>query len=365
VQIILLAFLGLICLPAEARQRVETGFLNREIRLKGITYRYQVYVPYGWTPKSKEKTPILLALHGSGERGNEGMWQTQVGIAVAVRDHPERWPFVIVMPQCPYPNHWPDHEMLMLAMKALDQASAEFNGAPERTYLTGLSLGGYGAWELLHNYPHRFAAVAIVASGIFWSYAPERWQRQTALVQEYSTRAAHTPLWLFHGTLDTTVLLKESELMYEALKAIGGDVRLWEYAGLSHDSWRRAYDEPELPHWLLAHSLNQPLKPYAEKLLIPLHPPAVALADTALDVLTGEYFENGVLKVTILRQGDNLFRKLPTGDISELLAQSPTVFFYPAGGRTRFIFEHEGVTGPVRSVLLRDDRHEERWTKGK
>jgi predicted peptidase len=344
-------------------QRVETGFLNREIRLNGVTYRYQVYVPYGWNPKSKEKSPIILALHGSGERGNEGMWQTQAGIAVAVRDHPERWPFVIVMPQCPYPNHWPDHEMMTLALSTLDQATSEFNGDPERTYVTGLSLGGYGAWELLRDHPHRFAAAAIIASGVFWGYAPERWQRQAALVQEYSARAVHTPIWLFHGTADTTVIPKESELMYEGVKSIGGTVRLWEYTGLNHNSWDRAYNEPELPRWLLSHSLKIPVKPYSEKLVIPLHPPVVSISVAAQEALVGEYMYEKTVRMTIFRQGDKLYRRNANGEISELLAENPSTFFLPIGGSTRYTFEREGTNGPVRAVVLKDDRHEERWTK--
>lgn len=371
-----MALYALACLSAEAASkqplvsqpsspRVETGFLNREIRLNGVTYRYQVYVPYGWNPRSKEKTPIILALHGSGERGNEGMWQTQAGIAVAVRDHPERWPFVIVMPQCPWPNHWPDHEMMTLALSTLDQAVSEFNGDPERTYVTGLSLGGYGAWELLHNHAHRFAAAAIIASGVFWGYAPDRWQRQAALVQEYSARAAHTPIWLFHGTVDTTVIPKQSELMYEGVKSAGGTVRLWEYTGLNHNSWDRAYNEPELPRWLLAHSLKIPVKPYSERLVLPLHPPVIQLSPAAQDALVGEYYHENALRMTVFRQGDKLYRRSSNGELSELLAENVSTFFLPIGGSTRYIFEREGASGPVRVVVLKDDRHEERWIKGK
>lgn len=359
--------LALLCfaVPALALSpaRIETGFLNRELHVGSTLYRYQVYVPYGWKP-SKQKTPILLALHGSGERGSEGLWQTQAGIAVAVRDHPERWPFIIVMPQCPYPNHWPDHDMLVLAMKALENASAEFDGDPERTYLTGLSLGGYGAWELLHSHPHRFAAAAIAASGIFWSYVPQRWQRENTLVPEYAAKAAFTPLWLFHGTDDTTVLPKQSELMYEGVKAAGGSVRLWEFSGMSHNCWDRAYNDPELPKWLLSHKLGEKFKPYAEKQVIPLHPPAITLSASAIDALLGEYFDNGVLKMTIYRQNESLLRRMPNGDVIQIMPESSTSFFNATGGKTRLLFDRDS-NGAVRSVLYRDDRHEERWTKGK
>src|ERR1700734_3712996 len=84
----------------------ETGFLNRKIQISKVTYRYQVYVPEEWRRDDHKLWPIILFLHGRGERGSEGMWQTQIGLPAAVRDHPERWPFVIVMPQCPLTDYW-------------------------------------------------------------------------------------------------------------------------------------------------------------------------------------------------------------------------------------------------------------------
>src|SRR5277367_2147073 len=79
----------------------DTGFLNRRIELHGIVYRFQVYLPEDWRRDDHKQWPIILFLHGRGERGSEGMWQTQIGLPAAVRDHPDRWTFVIVMPQCP------------------------------------------------------------------------------------------------------------------------------------------------------------------------------------------------------------------------------------------------------------------------
>ena len=127
----------------------DTGFLNRKIELHGVTYRFQVYLPEDWRRDDGRQWPIILFLHGRGERGSEGMWQTQIGLPEAVRNHPDRWPFVIVMPQCPQDAHWTDPAMLDLAMGALDQESAEFHGDPARTYLTGLSLGvtAHGNWR--------------------------------------------------------------------------------------------------------------------------------------------------------------------------------------------------------------------------
>ncbi len=136
----------------------ETGFLNRSIQLQGVTYKFQVYLPEdyrrpetekepkkGQTKEADRAWPVILFLHGRGERGSEGMWQTQIGLPQQLRDHPERWPFIVVIPQCPWRHFWTDPEMLQLAMSSLDQEQREFHTDPDRIYLAGLSLGGYGA----------------------------------------------------------------------------------------------------------------------------------------------------------------------------------------------------------------------------
>ena len=102
----------------------ETGFLNRSIDLHGISYKYQVYLPQEWRRDDHRQWPIILFLHGRGERGSEGMWQTQIGLPQEVRDHPERWPFVIVMPQCPQGHYWTDPASQELAIASLDRETA-------------------------------------------------------------------------------------------------------------------------------------------------------------------------------------------------------------------------------------------------
>jgi dienelactone hydrolase len=306
------------------------------------------------------------------------MWQTQIGLAAEVRDHPERWPFVIVMPQCPVPSYWTDPEMQALAIAAFDQEAVEFHTDPERTYLTGISLGGYGAWELARFDPHRWAAIAIASSGVFWSYAPERWQQMATLPAEYARAVGKTPVWLFHGAEDNVVPPRESELMFDALKASGGRVRLWVYQGLKHDSWTRAFNEPELPRWLLAHraegvetgetasqAAKTPEPPaFAERVLVPLHPPALRLTSAQLDALIGDYRDReGRPEITVFRQGDQLYMKNRAGEIDEMAAETPSIFFYPNGSSiTRLDFERD-VQGRVTALVLHDDRHEERWEK--
>ena len=345
----------------------ETGFLNRKIELHGVTYRFQVYLPEEWRRDDHRQWPIILFLHGRGERGSEGMWQTQIGLPAQVRDHPERWPFIIVMPQCPLGSVWTDPEILAMAIAALDEETAEFHADVDRTYLTGLSLGGYGAWELARSFPHRWAAIAIAASGVFWSYAPERWQELATLPAEYAKALGRTPVWLFHGVDDPVVQPRESELMFDALKANDGHVRLCMYQSLKHDCWTRAFNEPELPRWLLAHRTGPAapeLPALAERLVIPFHPPALKLAPALLDALAGQYEDkNGHPVITIVRQGELLFEKNLQGEIAELAAETSSEFFYSNGSSTtRLFFEHD-AQGRITALMLRDDRHEERWEK--
>ena len=358
----------------------ETGFLNRSIVVRGVSYRYQVYLPEDWRADDHKLWPIILFLHGRGERGSEGMWQTQIGLPQEVRDHPERWPFIIVMPQCPQNAYWTDPASMEMAIATLNRETSEFNGDSDRTYLTGLSLGGYGAWELARLYPHRWAAVAISSSGIFWSYAPERWTRAYSLPGEYARAVGRTPFWLFHGTEDTVVNIRQSEIMYEALKTSGGRVRLWIYQGMHHDTWARAYNEPELPRWLLDHRLpaapnprngkglvREPEPPpYSERTLIPLHPPAIRLTQAQIDNLTGEYVEpNGYTGMTLFWQNEKLYGRNRYGEIDELAAASPTELFYPQGSYLQRIITERAPDGRITAIVLRDDRNEERWEKRK
>ena len=142
----------IMAVPSQAKSR-DTGFLDRTIDLRGTTYKYQVFVPNNWTPH--HKWPIILFLHGAGERGNDGMQQTDVGIGTEIRIDRGRIPAIVVMPQCQKNSWWTQPPMDDLAIATLEAAMREFHGDSQRTYLTGISMGGYGAWHLAEKYSSR------------------------------------------------------------------------------------------------------------------------------------------------------------------------------------------------------------------
>ena len=247
--------LGALAMTASANSRDETPiFSERTITDGTASYRYRVFIPAKWT--AKKKWPVILFLHGAGERGDDNTAQTRIGIGPALERQKETLQAVVVLPQCPSGRWWSEPEMQALALKSLDQTMTEFNGDGSRTYLTGLSMGGYGSWAVAVNNPARFAAISVICGGV---RAPTRAGRlpNPLDVGDDSYRLAaekigKLPIWLFHGSADPVVPVSESRKMVEAFKSLGVTVRYSEYEGVSHNSWDRAYAEPEIFRWMLA-----------------------------------------------------------------------------------------------------------------
>lgn len=249
-------YLALLTLAQPAVSRdTESGFLAREVEVGGETYRYQVFVPSQWTPD--RQWPVIFFLHGAGERGRDGLQQLDEGLPEILRDRPD-FPAVVVMPQCRRGMWWGDPDMEAQAFAALDASMEEFNGDARRLYLTGLSLGGYGAWAFGYKYPEKFAALVPVCGGVTASrgFAIPDWHPAARdPVDPYTETArgiGRVPVWTFHGDLDRRVPVSESRKLVAALEKAGGVVRYTEYPGVSHNSWDRAYAEDELIPWMLA-----------------------------------------------------------------------------------------------------------------
>lgn len=260
----LIAFflLGAMVPPLAHAKKHETGFLDRSTTIQSVSYKYEVFVPANWTPH--RKWPVILALHGSGERGSDGLLETDVGIGTAIRTDRETFEAIVVMPQCAKGLWWLLPPMDDLAMTALAEAIKEFHGDPHRVYLTGLSMGGYGAWHLAQQHPRTFAALVVICGGIRPSATAQK--AIPALVKltppdlpksylEAAQRVGKVPVWIFHGADDKIIPVTESQRMSEAMKQVGAEVHYTEFPGVGHASWDKAYDEPKLFPWLFSKSL--------------------------------------------------------------------------------------------------------------
>jgi predicted peptidase len=256
----ILVFLSILTTALSASARVQTGFLDRTVEISGNSYRYQVFVPENF--HSKNSWPVILFLHGSGERGSDGLLQTSFGLPAAIRFNRSRFPFVVVIPQCSADKNWSTPDMEAQAMAALHATIKEFHGDRSHIYLTGLSMGGYGVWQYAIDSPSQFAAVVPICGGI--GGPSDEPQLHVNLPPEFkgdpyaevARLVGKTPVWIFHGDADDSVPVEESRHMAAALKAAGANYKYTEYPGVGHNSWDKAYAEPDLVPWLLAQSLS-------------------------------------------------------------------------------------------------------------
>jgi len=209
---------------------------------KPVSTDYLLYLPKGYDANSGKSWPLMLFLHGAGERGTDIWKVTTHGPPKLVKQGRE-FPFLIVSPQCPAGRQWDNDVLLAL----LDDVEKHYKVDTSRVYLTGLSMGGYGTWSLGLKYPERFAAIVPICGGgdplAFRLADPKKAESLKSL-----------GIWAFHGAKDPTVPVAESQRMVEALKTFGcKEVELTIYPEAQHDSWTVTYDNPKVFEWLLAH----------------------------------------------------------------------------------------------------------------
>ena len=217
-----------------------------EFRPKGSQkVSYLLFLPQGYSD-TEQRWPMILFLHGAGERGND-VWKVAThGPPKRVRQHPD-FPFIVVSPQCPDGEMWSREILLSL----LDDVTTKYKVDPSRVYLTGLSMGGYGTWDLGLSYPEKFAAIVPICGG---------GEYITMLLgsREKPEVLKTLGVWAFHGAKDPVVPLAESERMVDFLRRLGvKDVKLTAYPDAQHDSWTQTYENPELYKWLLEHRREQ------------------------------------------------------------------------------------------------------------
>lgn len=221
-------------------------FDNKEFRLP-----YRILYPENYNPS--KKYPLIIFLHGSGERGNNNAKQLTHGAKMFIEKCRKQFPAVVILPQCPAGLRWsgfrwedsttiyqspPEATPPMTALCALVEYMTEKKYIDrKRVYVGGLSMGGMGVFDILWRMPSTFAA----AFPICGAGDPSK----------VALYAGHTALWIFHGAKDKVVSPECSRTMYEALKKAGADVRYTEYPEDGHDSWNSAFAEDQLMPWLL------------------------------------------------------------------------------------------------------------------
>ena len=194
-----------------------------------LTIDYLLFLPQDY--EKKDSWPLMLFLHGAGERGDDLELVKKHGppkIVEAKKD----FPFILVSPQCKSRRWWEPFGLTAL----VDDVVAKYKVDEDRIYVTGLSMGGFGTWSLASHTPDRFAAVVPICGG-----GEPYWTK----------RFVHLPVWVFHGAKDSVVPPERSEEMVEALQKRGGNVKFTIYPEAGHDAWTETYDTPELYQWLL------------------------------------------------------------------------------------------------------------------
>jgi predicted peptidase len=208
---------------------VQSGHkLNKTIELN---LDYLLYLPPDYA--SKESWPLILFLHGVRERGGDVAMVKANGLPRLIEEG-KNFPFVIVSPQCPAGEAWVWKLRSLLAL--VDEVVSHNKIDPDRMYVTGLSMGGFGTWGLAAYAPDRFAAIVPICGGGEPTSMP---------------RLKRLPIWTFHGAKDEIVPIERTQELVDALEKAGGNVKFTVYPDVAHDSWTATYANPEIYKWLL------------------------------------------------------------------------------------------------------------------
>ncbi len=199
-----------------------------------VSCKYLLYLPedYG---KKRGRWPLMVFLHGAGERGSD-LEKVKVHGPPKIVENKKDFPFILVSPQCPEDVWWTEKVEELIAL--VDDIADKYRVDKKRIYLTGLSMGGYGTWALATQYPERFAAIAPVCGG-------------GSRIMSFNLK--DIPIWVFHGAKDKVVSIEESEQMVKEIRKLGGNVKFTIYPDAGHDSWTETYNNQELYDWFLEH----------------------------------------------------------------------------------------------------------------
>ena len=231
----------------QALSSLPGGFQQRVYKTsKKDSIRYLLFVPKNYNPK--KHYPVILWLHGKSSRGTNLntllTWGDQYGPLFFTRlENQKNYPSFVVAPQCPPGELWagpwgqPASRQQKLIVKLLKHLRSRYKIDSKRQYVVGVSMGGFGTWDLIGRYPKTFAAAMPMCGGGY----PER-----------ALRLKNTAIWAFHGKADKAVSPKRSREMVEAARKADTEVRYTEYEGVGHDVWVPAFKEPEFLPWLFS-----------------------------------------------------------------------------------------------------------------
>jgi len=242
---------------AHTQPRQEPTSLKRDVTIT-VTANYLLYLPKDYTDYGR-KSPLMLFLHGAGERGSNLELIKKHGPPKLIEQGKE-FPAIVVAPQCPADQRWYERWNRKMLETLLDDIVENYNVDTDRIYLTGMSMGGLATWRLAADHPGRFAAIVPICGGGSADWGP---------------RLAHLPVWTFHGQRDRTIPIRRSEEMVMALRQYGSDIRFTVYPEAGHDSWTQAYDTEELYTWLfkqkrrpIPYTLPKPVIPHQDPITL-------------------------------------------------------------------------------------------------
>lgn len=237
--------------PQQPQDFYEAGEVSLEQDGRPLTFRYRLLRPLETSPADRH--PLVVYLHGAGERGDDNIRQLKyLPTWMIEKEIRQRHPCFLLVPQCRQDERWVDvswadsqstpaaHEPttdLAAAILAMEQVLEREPVDPDRVLLTGLSMGGYGAWDLATRMPERFAALLPICGG-----GDER----------LAAKLVDLPIWAFHGDADKAVPVERSRAMIKAISAGGGNPRYSELPGVGHDAWTTAYRDPQVLDWFFA-----------------------------------------------------------------------------------------------------------------
>ena len=225
---------------ANAADDGKRGFIEKVFKDDTGEHKYVVFVPQSYSPI--KSSPVILFLHGAGERGTDGRAPLNVGLGALVKAREATFPAIVVFPQCENTRGRVLHSWTAgtddadRALKILEQVEQDYRTDPKRRILTGWSMGGFGAWSIAAADPSRWSALAPIAGGG---------------QAEWAEKLKDLPIWAWHGDDDHAVLVNRSREMIEALKTAGATPRFNEIVGGDHESWRVAYADDRLIAWML------------------------------------------------------------------------------------------------------------------